>query len=229
MNINKYIAQSGLASRRGADELIKAGKVRINNEIAKPIDKVTENDKVFVEGKLILKQEEMAYLAFNKPVGVITTSDPQAKDNIINFIKYPVRIFPIGRLDVNSQGLILLTNDGEVVNKILKGKNKVEKEYLVNVDRTLNDTHLVRWANGVTLDGYKTLPAKVEKINERQFKIVIHEGKNRQIRRMAQIFRYNVTKLVRVRIGKIELGDLKPGKYIELSKSEFYSKLGINE
>ena len=216
MNINKYIAQAGVASRRGADELIKQWKVRINESIAKPIDKVTDGDKVFVDGREIKLVAKKVYLAFNKPVGVICTTDKNSPNNIIDHIKYPTRIYPVGRLDVNSEGLILLTNDGDFAQTVTKGK-KIEKEYIVNVDKDLDESMLVGLANGkIVIDGYPVLPAKITKLSNRSFDIVITEGRNRQIRRMCEAFRLNVTKLVRIRIGSIELDQIPEGKYIEI-------------
>lgn len=228
MNINKYIAQSGLASRRGADEIIKAGRVKINENIAKPIDKLLENDRVFVDGKLIKPINQKVYLLFNKPVGVITTTDKNAKDNIIDYIKYPTRIFPVGRLDVKTSGLIILTNDGEIVNKILKGKEKIEKEYLVEVDKSIDDNFIQKMQKGVMIDGYRTLPARLKKIGDRTFSIIIVEGKNRQIRRMCERFGFNVLNLQRVRIGKLTIDQQKIGEYRELKKQELAEKLDIH-
>ncbi|MEI6040225.1 MAG: pseudouridine synthase [Candidatus Berkelbacteria bacterium] len=220
MNINKYIASAGIASRRGADELIKQGKVRINEKLAIPIHKVGPNDRVFVDGKEIKPINKKVYLAFNKPVGVICTTDPNSPNNIIDHIKYPTRIFPIGRLDVNSSGLILLTNDGDLAQEVMKGK-KIEKEYVVQIDKSLDEAMLTGLANGsLVIDGFPVLPAKVTKLSDRSFDIVIVEGRNRQIRRMCEAFRTNVTKLERVRIGQIELKGIKVSKYIEIDEQE---------
>lgn len=216
MNINKYIAQAGITSRRGADELIKAGRVKINDKIAIPIHKVGPKDQVFVDGKIVKQETKKVYIAFNKPVGVICTTDVNSPNNIIDHIKYPTRIFPIGRLDVNSTGLILLTNDGDLAQRVMKGKN-IEKEYIVQVDKNLDEAVLEGLSNAsIVLDGIPVLPAKVTKLSERSFNIVIVEGRNRQIRRMCEAFRFNVTKLQRVRIGKIALDDLKEGKFKEI-------------
>ncbi len=220
MNINKYIAQAGIASRRGADLLIKAGQVKINDKIAIPIHKVGPTDQVFVDGKLIKPVTKLVYLAFHKPVGVICTTDPNSPNNIIDHIKYPTRIFPIGRLDVNSQGLILLTNDGELAQEVMKAKT-IEKEYLVWVDKNLDEAVIAGLSNGtVVIDGFPVLPAKVQKLSDRSFKITIIEGRNRQIRRMCEAFRMNVTKLQRVRIGQITLGNIKESKYIEIEPKD---------
>lgn len=217
MNINKYIAQAGIASRRGADEIIKEGRVRINEKIAIPIHKVGPKDRVFVDNKEIKPVNKLVYIAFNKPVGVICTTDKESPNNIIDHIKYPMRIFPIGRLDVNSSGLILLTNDGDLAQFVMKAKT-IEKEYIVNVDKEIDEAMITGLSNGtVVIDGYPVLPAKVEKLTDRSFRIVIVEGRNRQIRRMCEAFRVNVTKLERVRIGQIELKGIKVSKYIEIS------------
>lgn len=219
ININKYIAQSGISSRRGADEMVRCGRVKINGKIAKLTDKVSPNDIVLFDNKKIIPEEEKIYIAFNKPVGVITTTAKESPNNIIDFIKYPKRIFPVGRLDVNTSGLIFLTNDGDFAQLVTKSK-KIEKEYLVQVDKSIDFGFLKGMENGIFLDGFRTLPAKVEKIGDRIFKITISEGKNRQIRRMCEYFGYNVTKLKRIRIGHILLGDIEEGKYQVLSQDQ---------
>lgn len=210
------MAQAGIASRRGADLIIKEGRVRINEKIAIPIHKVGPKDRVFVDNKEIKPVNKLVYIAFNKPVGVICTTDKESPNNIIDHIKYPMRIFPIGRLDVNSSGLILLTNDGDLAQDVMKAKT-IEKEYIVNVDKEIDEAMMLGLSNGtVVIDGYPVLPAKVEKLTDRSFKIVIVEGRNRQIRRMCEAFRVNVTKLERVRIGQIELKGIKVSKYVEI-------------
>ena len=225
MNINKYIAQAGLASRRGADELIKAGRVRINDKIAIPIHKVNSKDRVFVDNKEIQLETKKVYLAFHKPIGVICTTDKDSPNNIIDHIKYPIRIFPIGRLDVNSTGLILLTNDGDLAQEVMKSK-KVEKEYMVQVDKELDEAVLIGLSNGtVVLDGFPVLPAKITKLTERSFDIIIVEGRNRQIRRMCEAFRLNVTKLTRVRIGNISLEGIKESKFVEIKPEDIRNLL----
>lgn len=226
-NLNKFIADAGLASRREADRLIKAGLVKINDKVAIPIDKVGPDDHVFLKGKEVSQDNpEKIYLAFNKPYGVISTTDKNSNNNIMSYIKIPQRVFPVGRLDVKSEGLILLTNDGDLAQQILKGK-KVEKEYEVTVDKIIDDGFLANLEKGVKLDNFFTLPAKVEKINDRVFRIIIVEGKKRQIRRMCDKFHYNVIKLVRIRIGKIMLDEIKPGKFIEISPDKIIDQLGL--
>jgi len=228
MRINQYLATANYCSRREADRLVAAGKVQINGRPAKLGDQVTETDRVFVDGQLIQIKTDKTYLAFNKPVGVIVTTDRSARNNILDAINYPKRIFPVGRLDVASSGLILLTDDNSIVEPILRSK-KIEKEYFVEVGRNLTGDFLEHLARGVIIparhatqgvtggDGYKTLPAKTKKIGNRQFNITIVEGKNRQIRRMCEALGYNVRKLTRIRIGNILMNNLKPGKYIKLS------------
>jgi len=220
-NINKFISSSGLCSRRQADRLIKEKRVFINGRIAIATDKVSDNDEVSVDKKIIPHTKpKNIYLAFNKPLGVISTTDTTAKDNIMSYIKIPERVFPVGRLDVKSEGLILLTNDGDLTQKILKGK-VVEKEYEVSVDKTIDETFLNKLRNGIMLEGRKTLPAKLEKLSERSFRITIVEGRKRQVRRMCENFNLNVTKLVRIRIGKIKLDGIPVGKYIDIPLKKF--------
>lgn len=227
MRINKYLAQAGKCSRRQADFLIEQKKVKINNQIAKLGDQVGENDQVFLNEKQVKLNQKNTYLVFNKPVGIICTTNTTAKDNIINYIKYPERIFPIGRLDVKSEGLTLLTNNGSIVNQIMKGENRVEKEYLVNVDKTVTEDFIEKQERSFYLDGRKTIPAKVEKVGDKSYKIVLVEGIKRQIRRMAEKHGFNVVKLKRIRIGNILLDDLKTGEWQEIEEKEFKEKLKI--
>jgi 23S rRNA pseudouridine2604 synthase len=221
IRINKYLTEANYCSRRQADRLIEQGRVKINDRNAKLGDKVSTSDVINVDGEDIQHGNlEKVYLAFNKPVGVICTSDPKAKDNIIDAVGYPERVYTIGRLDVISSGLILLTNDGDVVNKILKGQNKVEKEYQVEVSRDISEKFLKVMRSGVYINKYKTLPAKVKQTDTRAFSIVIIEGKKRQVRRMCEKLGYDVFRLKRVRIGKLELGNLKEGTYKNISLKE---------
>ena len=216
INVNKFISSSGYCSRRQADRLIKEGVVFLNGKKAVPTDKVNDSDTVEINRKVISHAKpKHIYLAFNKPLGVISTSDKDSKNNIMDYIKIPDRVFPVGRLDVKSEGLILLTNDGDLTQHILKEKT-VEKEYEVNVDKNIDEAFLNHLRHGVMMEGRKTLPAKVELLSERSFKIIIVEGRKRQIRRMCEMFHINVTKLVRTRIGQIELKDIPVGKYIEI-------------
>ena len=229
MNINKYISNSGYCSRRQADRLIKTGKVKINGKIANILDKANETDEVLIENKkIVIASQKKIYLAFNKPFGVISTTDDKSPNNIMSYIKIPERVYPIGRLDVKTSGLILLTNDGDIVNKILKSKT-VEKEYFVKVDKPLNDNFLSKISHGIMIDGRPTLPAKIEKKSNTTFNIIIVEGRKRQIRRMCERFRYNVTELKRIRIGRIELDDIKEGKFIEINPDKIHGLLELEK
>lgn len=227
MNINKYISNAGYCSRREADRIIKAGRVKINQKIATVLDKVSDTDRVFIDSKAIKPtSNQKIYLAFNKPFGVISTTDDKSPNNIMGYIKLKERVYPIGRLDVKSTGLILLTNDGDIVNQILKSKT-VEKEYVVKVDRVLTDNFLAKISKGVVMDGRLTLPAKIKKISSKIFQITIVEGRKRQIRRICERFRYNVLELKRIRIGKIEIGNIPEGKYIEIASDKIYDLLEL--
>ena len=220
--INKYLSEVGFCSRRVADTLIEEGKVTINGEIPELGAKVEEDDQVEVEGKMIgkIKKQNKIYLAFNKPIGVVCTTDTKVEtENIIDFIKYPKRIFPIGRLDKPSEGLILLTNDGDIVNKILRARNNHEKEYIVSVNRPINRDFIQRMSNGVEILNTITKNCFVEKLGPKKFKIILTQGLNRQIRRMCEVLGYRVKSLKRVRIMNIKL-DVPIGKYREFTKEE---------
>lgn len=221
MRINKYIAESGYCSRRKADRLIEEGWVKINGKTAELGSTVEESDKVTIDGEIIsLEGKNNVYIAYNKPVGIICTSDPDAKDNIIDAVGYPERIVHVGRLDVASSGLILLTNDGDIVNKILRAENGHEKEYVVTVDKKMTRAFTDAMKKGVVLDDQKTRPARLKKINDKKFKLVITEGRNRQIRRMCEKLGYQVKTLKRIRIMNIKLRDLGEGNWRYLSKNE---------
>ena len=220
--INKYLSEVGFCSRRVADSLIEEGKVTINGEIPELGAKVEEDDQVEVEGQIIekIKKQNNIYLAFNKPVGVVCTTDRKVEPhNIIDFIKYPKRIFPIGRLDKPSEGLILLTNDGDIVNKILRARNNHEKEYIVSVNRPINRDFIQRMSNGVEILNTITKNCFVEKLGPKKFKIILTQGLNRQIRRMCESLGYRVKSLKRIRIMNIKL-DVPIGKYREFTKQE---------
>ncbi|MBU0667788.1 rRNA pseudouridine synthase [Patescibacteria group bacterium] len=221
--INKFLAQAGICSRRQADKLIANGEVTINGKKAELGATVSGEDKVKVNGKLIRQIAEKIYIAFHKPYGVITTTNPENNNNIMEYIDLPTRIYPIGRLDVQSSGLILLTNDGEIVNKLLKSENKQEKQYLITVDKPLTKADIEKLQNGIMLDDRKTLPAKVKLISSHQFSITIIQGMNRQIRRMCEALGYNIKILKRVRFSGIELGDLPRGKWRHLTAEEIKS------
>ncbi|MBP0904428.1 23S rRNA pseudouridine(2604) synthase RluF [Mariniflexile gromovii] len=222
--INKFLSEVGYCSRREADKLIEAGRVTINGVIPEMGTKIAPSDVVQVDGKDITNTKEaFVYLAFNKPVGIVCTTDTSVeKDNIIDFINYPKRIFPIGRLDKPSEGLILLTDDGDIVNKILRASNNHEKEYIVTVDKPISQTFIERMSGGVPLVELKkvTRKCKVEKLGTYEFRIVLTQGLNRQIRRMCEYLNYEVQTLKRVRIMNIKL-DMPLGEYRELTKEEF--------
>ena len=218
--LNKAISETGYCSRREADRLIDTGKVKVNGTVAGLGVQVTEADKIEVDGKLITKEVENIYLAFNKPVGIICTTDTSIRDNIIDYIKFPERIFPIGRLDKPSEGLIFLTNDGDIVNKVLRSGNNHEKEYIVSVNRKITQTFVRQMANGVPVLDTVTKPCYVERVGDFTFRIVLTQGLNRQIRRMCSYFGYEVSSLKRVRIMNITLGNLKVGEYRHFTAQE---------
>lgn len=220
IRLNKYIASSGLCSRREADTLIENGKVTVNGEVAVQGTKVNEEDVVLVNGRKITPDDDMIYIAFNKPLGVTCTTDKRDPSNIIDYIGYSERIFPVGRLDKNSSGLILLTNDGSIVNKLLRAENGHEKEYLVTVNRPYDKDFVRSMEKGVPVLGQLTLPCKLKPCGEKSFKIILHQGLNRQIRRMCEYLGYKVTRLKRIRFMNIELGDLETGKWRYLTAAE---------
>jgi len=221
--LNKYLSEAGYCSRREADRLIDAGRVTINGMVPEMGTKVKENDVVEVDGKSIAERKsDFVYLAFNKPVGIVCTTDTRVeKNNIIDFLKYPKRIFPIGRLDKPSEGLIFLTDDGDIVNKILRASNNHEKEYVVTVDKPISQTFIKRMAGGIHLaDLDKTTnPCFVEKIDSLTFRIILTQGLNRQIRRMCEYLTYEVTSLKRIRIMNVEL-NVPVGEYREFTAEE---------
>ena len=220
IRLNKYIASSGLCSRREADTLIESGKVTINGEVAIQGSKVMDGDIVLVNGRKVTPDDDMVYIAFNKPLGVTCTTDRRDPSNIIDYIGFDERIFPVGRLDKNSSGLILLTNDGSIVNKLLRAENGHEKEYLVTVNRPYDKNFLRSMESGVPVLGQLTLPCKLKPAGDRTFKIILHQGLNRQIRRMCEYLGYKVTRLKRIRFMNISLGDLETGKWRYLTASE---------
>jgi len=220
--INKYLSEVGYCSRRVADRLIEEGKVTINGEIPEIGTKVQEGDQVKVKGLKIEKstKQKNIYLAFNKPIGIVCTTDRRVEPyNVIDFIKYPKRIFPIGRLDKQSEGLIFLTNDGDIVNKILRARNNHEKEYIVSVNRPINKEFIQTMSNGIEILETITKNCFIKKLGPKKFKIILTQGLNRQIRRMCETLGYRVQSLKRVRIMNIKL-DVPKGKYRELSKEE---------
>ncbi|MFA6692434.1 MAG: pseudouridine synthase [Acholeplasmataceae bacterium] len=217
--INKYLSESGFCSRREADRLILDQRVKINGELAQIGSQVEKMDVVTVDNKLLSNEQKRLYLVFNKPVGITSTTDTKIKGNMIDYINYPELIFHIGRLDKDSEGLILLTNDGDIVNQILRAENAHEKEYLVTVDRPVTDIFCEQMAKGVPILDTITRPCVIKKVDSKTFKIILTEGLNRQIRRMCAYFGYNVLALKRIRIMHIHL-DVPTGKYRHLTKNE---------
>lgn len=221
MRINKFLSETGITSRRGADKFIEAGRVTINGSPAELGSKVQPGDQVHVDGKLVEQpQQEYVYLALNKPVGITSTTERHIDGNIVDFVNHPERIFHIGRLDKDSEGLILLTNDGDIVNEILRAENEHEKEYIVRVDMPITDSFLKKMQEGVEILDTVTLPAKAEKLTKYIFKLTIRQGLNRQIRRMCSALGYEVRSLQRVRIMNIHLGDLPIGEWRDLTNDE---------
>lgn len=218
--LNKYISNSGFCSRREADRLIEAGRVTIDGKKASIGMRVLPGQKVKVNGTPIIQEIEPVYMAFNKPVGIVSTTDPQEKDNIVRYISHEQRIFPIGRLDKDSQGLILLTNDGDIVNKILRVGNNHKKEYIVKVDKPITEEFLTKMSQGVPILDRVTRRCEIEKINPTTFRIALVQGLNRQIRRMCDYFDYDVLKLERVQIMNIKLGKLGQGNWRNLTPAE---------
>lgn len=222
ISLNKYISDTGYCSRREADRLIEAGRVLLNNEIAVTGNRFTPGDEVVVDGSILkpIPKEKKVILAFNKPTGITTTTDVEIPGNIIRYIQYPKRIFPIGRLDKDSQGLIFLTNDGDLVNKILRAGNQHEKEYVVSVHKPIDGLFLKQMSEGVRIDGQKTLPCKIRQTGKQSFNIILVQGLNRQIRKMCEALGYKVSFLQRIRIMHISLGKIAVGKWRYLSEPE---------
>jgi 23S rRNA pseudouridine2604 synthase len=220
ISLNKYISSTGKCSRREADKLIADGQVTINGNIAVLGNRVFAGDVVKISGKTLKSKPTPLYIAFNKPVGIVCTTDQKERNNIISFINHPQRLFPIGRLDKPSQGLIFLTNDGDIVNKILRAGNNHEKEYIVSVDKTITPAFIKKMSEGIPILGTVTKRCEVSSINSTTFRIILTQGLNRQIRRMCEFLGYEVTSLKRTRIMNVELGSLKEGSWRELSKAE---------
>ncbi len=218
--LNKYLSEVGYCSRRKADALIEQGRVTINGVVPEMGTKVHPDDEVHVNGELIVApKKDNVYLAFNKPVGIVCTTNPKEKKNIVDYIDYPTRIFPIGRLDKPSEGLILMTDDGDIVNKILRARNNHEKEYIVTVDRLISQDFIERMSNGIPILNTVTRKCEVEQLSKNVFRIVLTQGLNRQIRRMCEYLGYEVVKLKRTRIMNIPL-DIPVGKYRQLTSEE---------
>jgi 23S rRNA pseudouridine2604 synthase len=221
IQLNKYISSSGFCSRREADKYIEEARVTINDEVAMLAARVQPGDEVAVDGEIIkVSRKQSLYIAFNKPKGITSTTDPTDRSNIIYYINHPKRIFPIGRLDKDSEGLILLTNDGDIVNKILRADNEHEKEYIVTVNKPITPEFLKSMSGGLPILGTKTKPCVVKQTGTKAFKIILTQGLNRQIRRMCEYLSYDVISLKRIRIMNISIGNLQVGKWRNLSPVE---------
>ncbi|WP_335872565.1 23S rRNA pseudouridine(2604) synthase RluF [Bacillus sp. 2205SS5-2] len=220
MRINKFISESGKASRRGADRLITEGRVTINGKVAEIGSQVHPGDDVRVSGDQIYMAKNYVYIALNKPIGITSTTEKNVKGNIVDLVNHPLRIFNIGRLDKDSDGLILLTNDGDIVNEILRAENQHEKEYNVSVDKPITPEFLKKMSEGVDILGTKTLPCEVKQLSKFDFQIILTQGLNRQIRRMCAELGYDVFRLQRTRIMNIHLGNLPVGQWRDLTKKE---------
>jgi len=220
ISLNKFISSTGICSRREADKWIEMGRVKLNGTVAKKGNRVTEECEVLIDGKPLRNKPKLVYIALNKPPGITCTTDLKDKDNIIDFINYPKRVFPIGRLDKPSTGLILLTNDGDVVNKILREENYHEKEYIVRVDKSITSDFVKKMRNGLPILDQTTKKCLVEQKSEKVFSIILTQGLNRQIRRMCDYLNYKVINLKRVRIMNIYLDNLKMGRWRYLSDKE---------
>lgn len=224
ISINKYISAAGYCSRREADKLIEQGRVAVNGNIAITGTRVSNTDRVYIDDELLkvkkTAKQDQFIIAFNKPAGITSTTDEKDRTNIIRFINHPKRIFPIGRLDKDSEGLIFLTNNGDIVNKILRAGNEHEKEYIVTVDKKLTPDFAAKMSKGVHILDTTTLPCKVRTISGKTFSIILKQGLNRQIRRMCEVFGYEVIQLKRIRIMNIQLGNIAVGKWRYLSEPE---------
>jgi len=219
--LNKFIADSGYCSRREADRLIEEGRVKVDGRVGVLGDRILPGMSVLVDGQSLSGDGEKVYIALNKPVGIVCTADPREPMNVVDYLDYPIRIFPVGRLDKDSEGLLLMTSDGEIVNRLLRAAGGHEKEYEVTVDRPVTREFLEGMMKGVPILDTVTLPCKVRRTGDRSFNIIIVQGLNRQIRRMCEYFGYTVTSLRRIRIMNIKLGSLKPGQWRELTQDEF--------
>lgn len=218
--LNKYIADSGYCSRREADRLIEEGRVKIDGRTGVLGDRVLEGMRVSVDGKTIGGAGKKVYIALNKPRGVVCTADPREPMNVVDYIGYPIRIFPVGRLDKDSEGLLLLTSDGEIVNRLLRAAGGHEKEYEVEVDKPLTRAFMEKMTAGVEILNTVTLPCKLRRTGDRSFNLILVQGLNRQIRRMCEALGYSVQKLRRIRINSLRIGGLQPGQWRELESSE---------
>jgi 23S rRNA pseudouridine2604 synthase len=220
VRLNKYISETGVCSRREADKWIDAGRVTCNGQLAALGTRIVDGDEVCIDGRAIGVKKKQIYIALNKPVGITCTTEAHIEDNIIDLIGHPERIFPIGRLDKDSEGLILLTNNGDIVNEILRSENNHEKEYIVTVDRPITDLSLKMMASGVKIMGELTKPCQVSRIDQVSFRMILTQGLNRQIRRMCSALGYKAQRLQRVRIMNIHLGTLSSGRWRHLTAPE---------
>lgn len=220
MRINKFLSSAGIVSRRGADKWIEDGRITINGELAELGSRVNEEDEVRADGKIVSRETELVYIALNKPVGITSTTERHIKGNVVDFINHPLRIFHIGRLDKDSNGLLLMTNDGDIVNEILREEHGHEKEYIVTVDKPITKDFIRKMESGVDILDTTTKPCKVRQLGPRKFNITLTQGLNRQIRRMCSALGFHVRTLQRTRILNIHLGDLPIGKWRDLTTAE---------
>ena len=229
IRLNKFLSEAGVCSRRESDRQIDAGNVLVNGKVATMGLRVTERDVVEFQGKEIFTKPKPVLLLCNKPEGIVCTAEKREKNNIVDYIHYPVRLYPVGRLDKNSRGLLLMTNQGELVNRIMRARNYHEKEYIVRVDKPITRTFITDMAKGVFLPelDVKTRPCQVEKLSKYTFRIVLTQGLNRQIRRMCQVFDYHVRDLQRTRIMNLTLEGIKEGEYREIRKEEYEELLSL--
>jgi len=230
VRINKFLSEKGPYSRRGVDKLIEEKRITVNDKVVKLGTKVSLNEKIKIDGELVFKPKKKRkniYLLFNKPIGIECTTNQDVNNNIIDFIGYPSRLFPVGRLDKDSEGLIFLTNDGDIVNKVLRSERNNEKEYIVKVNKKITKEFVNKMSKGVKIKNIQTKPCTIKKINNYTFQIILTQGLNRQIRKMCALFEYKVKSLVRTRIMDIKLGNLKVGKYRKFTFEEI-RKLDTN-
>ncbi|WP_457617547.1 23S rRNA pseudouridine(2604) synthase RluF [Lutibacter sp.] len=220
INLNKYISSTGICSRREAEKLIVGGRVTINGKPTQLGNRVVDGDVVKIDGKPLKTKPKTLYIAFNKPIGIVCTTDSKERKNIVRYINHPERLFPIGRLDKPSEGLIFLTNDGDIVNKILRAGNNHEKEYIVTVNKAITSEFLQKMSQGIPILGTVTKKCSIKKINDYTFKIILTQGLNRQIRRMCEYLGYKVTTLKRTRIMNVNLDRLETGQWRELTSEE---------
>ena len=220
MRLNKYLSDAGVCSRREADRLTEAGEITVNGKRAETGMQVESGDVVVVKGKTVVPEEKKVYLAFNKPRGIVCTAEKREKNNVIDYLSYPVRIYPVGRLDKDSEGLLLMTNDGAIVNGIMRARNRHEKEYQVEVNKEITPEFLKKMASGVPILDTVTRPCEIFQTGKKSFRIILTQGLNRQIRRMCEYLGYRVIRLKRIRVMNIQLGDLPVGTYREVTSEE---------